>query len=241
MSTYRVPSGAAFRRRALSLMTGLMGLFLLADNASASPVPDNPDPSLWAPDNGASIFSHPDQFLAIERYRIETANGTPAYPAFFGFYFNGAPTPLPWGTGAFIFDPGDLEGSQAYVDFNKGVVWDLEDSTVRSRSKIMPPGPAIGFLLTLELPGAAGPTYTSIFTDPTEYLNAFNVPRDGDNGGHTVAYRVQILGGIAPVPLPGSGPLTLGTGLALLLLSARGAGERLQEVSCGLRRIDVTH
>ena len=114
---------------------------LAALTCSVSATPINPDPLTWGNDVGAIALGHGSASFSVEQFSITSPALT--IPIFFGFYFDG--TALA-GTGAdgrpngaIVFDPGDLVGDKAVINFKDGVVQDVEDSSVNYFT-ISPPG-----------------------------------------------------------------------------------------------------
>lgn len=209
----------------------LVGALLLAGPVAA--VPTNPNPAVWAPDTGVSVFGHDDLVLAVERL-VPIRDTSPGVPVFLGFYFDGTGGV---GTGsdgrsnaAVIFDNGDPVGDRALLHFPLGQVFDLESSTVQSNFTRTPAGTGdIGFFISVLFPGAS--TFTTLYSDPAlnpggvdlaaafqaladpgTFLVAFDVPSGSTS--FTLAYRVALTG-LSTIPEPRSLAL-LALGLALL-------------------------
>ena len=189
----------------------------------AEAIPVNPNPAIWAPDSGATIFGHGDVILANE-VLVPIRDNPPNVPVFLGFYFDGTD---PLGTGsdgranaAIVFDNGDPVGNTALIHFPFGQVFDTDNSpnTVQSNFTRTPAGSGnIGFFISVLFPGNL--TFTTLYsdpalnagfdlaaafpliTDPTTFMIAFDVPADPNS--FTLAYRVQFRG-LSAVPEPGS-------------------------------------
>ena len=212
---------------------------LAALTGAATAAPINPNPGTWGNDTGAIALGH-----GAASFSAEQSSLAPAVPMFFGFYFDGN-TPSSTGAdgksnGAVVFDPGDLVGDKAIINFAGGAVVDLKDFSVVNFT-ISPPGTGnIGFFIVLQFPGQSGFTtlYTdpalnggfdvaSMFpalTDPSTFLIAFEVP--SGTGGFIDAYSVVITG-LHPIPEPTTWAL-IGLGLLLLVQFAGVARARRQ-------------
>lgn len=215
---------AAHSLGVVALMFGLTG-------GAAWAVPVNPDPTTWGADTGTIAFSHENLSLAVEQASISSAS----LPIFFGFYFDGTAGAGTGGDGlanaGIVFDPGDVPGSQALIDFTAGKVFDLDLVAEQSTFTTNPPGTGnIGFFISVLFPGQA--TFTTLYTDPalnggfdlaatfpalavpTTYLVAFDVPSGSDT--FTFAYSVMLTN-IRTVPEPATMALVA---LSVLLLAA---------------------
>jgi len=224
-------------RSALRRIVCAIGLAVLAGLASASPL--NPDPSNWAGDTGAIAMHHGDTSLAVERSSI----GSNTLPIFFGFYFDGTagvgtgPDGLP--NAGVIFDPSDLAGDHALINFPLGKVFDVEKVAVQSSFTKNPTGTGdIGFFIAARFPGAANfsffytdPALNSGFdlagifpslVDPSLFLVAFDLPSGPD---HFVAAYSVMLTGLSAIPEPTSLGLA-GLGFMLLLPYAAAVRQR---------------
>jgi len=209
------------------LLTGL--LLVGFSSASQAVVFPNPNPAVYAPDNdGSGLFFYGQPTISFEIFDYGDAAllGTGFE---FGFYFAGAP-----GTRITIFDETDFTPYPvpnppvqiAGVNFALGRVGDLDLNVVQDTFTTVVGAP-IGFYLespsllgvpifTQALLNPGGQDFSGAFRrldNPLYYLISFVVPSVG-------TISLNLVGPIAPVPIPGAAGLWL-LGMAGLALFRR--------------------
>lgn len=214
------------------LLTAALALSALMLPGKSEAIIANPNPAVWANDDGSTIFAPSALTGNIEIYDLFGAiNGSGT----FGFYFNSTP-----GTHTTIFGTEDQGGAQsALVNFGTGVVFDVDASTLQSLFATS--GSPIGFYYSF-VAGDISHTYFTepslnpfsldlaatfpSLTNPHRYLLGFETPGSAglQAAGGTLLY-LEIVNGVTPVPEPST--------LALLLTGVAGAGLYLRKRSKG--------
>jgi len=198
-----------------------MVVLILPGNGRATTM-TNPNPALFAEDDGSQLFIPNSSVFSVEYYDLA---GSIGYFSAFGFYFSSDPSTL-----IPIFGAADqgVSGSQvAKIDFAAETVYDLDNSTVQS-TFTNAPGTSIGFFLHIDDDPSTPATFLRLHTesslnsggldaagtfpvlaDPTAYGISFIYPQLGTFlSFHVVGGG----GGITPVPEP-STLLLIGSGL----------------------------
>jgi hypothetical protein len=166
-------------------------------------------PPGFDPDDGTELFIPSDGVLNAEIWDLG------AFLVTFGFFYGTEP-----GTLIPIFGPEDEttigDPQRALIDFDRGVVWDIDDAE-RQSSFFTDLGTDIGFYLALGSttlytvpslnPGGVdlAATFPSL-TNPDTYVIGFE-----SESGIPLAY--ELVSGITPIPEPAT-LLLLGSGLA---------------------------
>lgn len=209
------------------VLGGMFAMLLAAFPGTAKAVIANPNSSIWNNDNQAQMFTHSSAVVGVEV--VDVFGGIAGWSSSFGFFFGSdTSTLIP------IFGPEDQGAAlsqKALIDFNTGVVSDVDDANVQS--VFTSSMDAIGFYLDIVNPaGAELILYTLNSLNPggmdlaatfgskansSLYLVGFEVPGVGIVG-------FDLIGGIKPVPEPGTF-LLMGAGLAF-------AGLRLRKRNC---------
>jgi len=197
------------KRFVFIMLVALAVAFVLARKGGATIT--NPDPSVWADDDGTELFIPGDLILSFEAWDF----GDELTGSSFGFFFGSYPGSL-----ITIFGPEDeatdWDPQVAVINFDTGVVWDFDDGVVQS--VFTPnPGDSIGFFFSSMLSGTlytvasmntpvfdAAATFPSL-SAPTVYLVGFEWIGIG-----TVAF--EVVSCVTPVPEPGT-LLLFGAGL----------------------------
>jgi len=226
--------------RSGSLLAGVTLACTLLMSGEAAAILMNPNPAIFANDDGSTVFVPSDPVVAFERLDPLSDNPGLAIPTFFGFYFDGTD-----GVGenaAVIFDNSDQVNNAAVVDFSLGRVFDFDEGAAQVGGAFTntPGGTGnIGFWLAVLYPGQVD--YTTFYTDPilnsgfdlaatfhelldpSSYMTVFEVPFGVDT--LRLAYRAKIGGINAVTPEPSIFSL-FGLGLVAMVLRRKRLWQR---------------
>lgn len=211
---------AKFLRKPFLVLSFLLLLLLALPGLGSATIIGGPAPfpftSTHGPDDGTEIFDPVSNLFSVQIHDVfDNFNS-------FGFYFAGTDPTNPLNR-ITIFSTDDQGLLQlASVNFDAGIVFDLNPSDPLIEASFTDLGTPIGFYLDINIPllgGITAFTQSALnpegqdlaatfpkLADPTDYLIGF----EGPNGNAILA--LEIVEGITPVPEPAT-VLLVGSGL----------------------------